>query len=119
MIKPTVLIVLESDGYLTAYGSAEVEVKIVEIWDPEIYDEGTVDEQVERQVPRLHSLLCEADNFKFKETGTPKPYGGGGKQTIWERLVDLVADAEEMGRKYNLDLNMLQKLEEIVSRTKR
>ncbi len=118
MTKPTVLCVVEHDGFLTIFAPDEVEVKIVEIWDPEIYAEGTLDEQVERQVPRLHSLLCEADNFKFKETGTPKPYGGGGKQTIWERLVDLVADAEEMGRKYNLDLNLLQKLEEIVSKTK-
>ena len=67
-----VLIVTEHDGRTEVYADPDVTVTKVEPWNPDEYDEGTVEEQVQRTVPYLYEELYRAD--RHKKTATPRPY---------------------------------------------
>jgi|GEM_PF-4288453 len=67
-----VLIVMEHDGRTLVYGDGDVKVYKVEPWNPDEYDHGTVDEQVQRTVPYVYEDLYRAD--RIKKTVKPRPY---------------------------------------------
>ena len=67
-----VLVITEHDGYTKVYADPEVKVYTVEPMDPDEYDEGTVDEQVQRTVPYLYEELYRKD--RLEETTKPRPY---------------------------------------------
>ena len=67
-----VLIVTEHDGRTEVYADPDVKVYKVEPWNPDEYDEGTVEEQVQRTVPYVYEDLYRAD--RHKKTATPRPY---------------------------------------------
>ena len=67
-----VLIVMEHDGRTLVYGDGDVKVYKVEPWNPDEYDHGTVDEQVQRTVPYVYEDLYRAD--RIKKRVKPRPY---------------------------------------------
>ena len=67
-----VLVVIEHDGRTEVYADPDVKVYKVEPWNPDEYDEGTVEEQVQRTVPYVYEELYRKD--RHKKTATPRPY---------------------------------------------
>ena len=67
-----VLIVMEHDGSTLVYGDDDVKVYKVEPLNPDEYDHGTVDEQVQRTVPYVYEDLYRAD--RIKKRVKPRPY---------------------------------------------